>query len=74
MTVNEAQKQGVEAYRAGMGRAPALNPAFTNQALASGRFCKMADAYINGWDVANLADGAPADAPSVASLALILAP
>lgn len=73
MTFNEAQKQGVAAYRAGLKSAPFYNPEFTKLALASGQFTKLAEGYTNGWTVAMLADGAPEGTPSVQSLALILA-
>lgn len=73
MTVIEAQKQGVQAYQSGMGKAPALNAAFTKSACASGQFVKMADAYIYGWTIAMLADGAPEGTPSVGVLAQIQA-
>lgn len=73
MTVTEAQKQGVQAYRDGLGKAPALNGAFTKAACASGRFTKMAEAYLYGWTIAMLADGAPEGTPSVGVLAQILA-
>lgn len=73
MTVTEAQKQGVQAYQNGLGKAPALNQAFVKAALDSGKFVKMAEAYIWGWTIAMLADGSPEGTPSVQELANILA-
>lgn len=77
MNTIQAKQQGVAAYRAGKGRAPALNGPFLRAACAAcaacagGELAALLDAYIHGWTIAMLADGAPADMPSVSELAVI---
>ncbi len=74
MNTNQAARQGVEAFRAGKGRAPALNQAFLVAAAATGNLLCLMDAYTNGWTVAMLAQDAPLPTmPSIASLAEIMA-
>lgn len=72
MEIIDAKKAGVQAYRDGRGRAPALNQKFIAAACGSGQVLNMLDAYLYGYDIANLADGmSDLDMPSVKSLALI---
>ena len=74
MNTIQAKQQGVAAYRAGKGCAPALNGPFLRAACAActgGKLAALLGAYIHGWTIAMLADGAPADMPSVRKLAVI---
>lgn len=72
MQINEAKMAGVEAFRAGKGRAPALNPGFTVRALEAGNLLNLMDAYLHGWTIASLAHDAPLPTmPSVIELARI---
>lgn len=73
MTRNEAEKAGVAAQQAGMGRAPALNGSFLKAASAAGNLIASMDAYLHGWDVASLAANAIAGSPSIAELQRIAA-
>jgi hypothetical protein len=70
MTTAEAKKAGVEAYRAGMNQAPALNQAFiTNACAADEDTVELVKAYSDGWTYANLADGVEDESmPSVQAL------
>lgn len=68
MTESQAKQEGVAAYRAGYSRAPALNQGFVTAACATGKTVQMMDAYMHGWTIASLADGMPADFPSVREL------
>jgi hypothetical protein len=72
MNTKQAQHQGASAFKNGKSRAPALNQAFMAQAFADSVDSIAAmRAYIDGWTYAMLADGAPADMPSVMKLAEI---
>jgi hypothetical protein len=72
MNTTQAKQAGAEAFKAGKGRAPALNQAFITEAAAAGNLCKLMDAYMHGWTVAMLADGAQDKTmPSVRELAAI---
>jgi len=72
MNAAQAKQQGAAAFKAGKGRAPALNQAFIRAASASGKLTQMMDAYMNGWTVAMLADGVTdSKMPSVRALAEI---
>jgi hypothetical protein len=72
MNATQAKQAGAAAFKAGKARAPALNQAFLAAASASGKLCAMMDAYMHGWTVAMLADGAADKAmPSVRELAEI---
>lgn len=71
MTIAQAKKMGVQAFRNGLGRAPAQNPEFIKPACASGNLIAMMDAYTEGWTYANLAQDAIPGAPSIAALAAI---
>lgn len=74
MNKANAAKAGVQAYRDGRGRAPALNQKFLMAASASGELLKMMDAYMHGWTIAMLADGIEdKNMPSVVELAKIQA-
>lgn len=71
MNTTQAKQAGAAAFKAGKGRAPALNQAFITEA-AAGNICKLMDAYIHGWTIAMLADGvADSSMPSVHELAQI---
>ena len=73
MNIIEARKEGVKAYQTNMNRAPACNGAFTVSACNSETdTAELLGAYLYGWDIANLADGADEGMPSVASLAEIM--
>ena len=66
----DAERAGVAAFATGRGRAPASNSEFT-RAVFTEEDTQLIDCltgYLHGWDVANLADGAPAGMPSVAEL------
>lgn len=71
MNTNQAKQQGAAAFKAGKGRAPALNQAFLREACSTGNSVALMDAYMHGWTVAMLADGAPADMPSARELSAI---
>lgn len=71
MNVLQSKQAGVAAYKAGLGRAPSLNAAFVKAAFAyasGAALVELLSGYLYGWDIANLADGAPEDMPSVATL------
>lgn len=74
MNLNQAKLAGLKAFEAGQGRAPALNQAFTKQAMnqAETKLVDLLGAYLHGWDIGNLAEAAPAGAPSIAARAAIL--
>lgn len=57
MNTTQAKQAGIVAYKAGKGRAPALNMAFLEAASASGKLVAMMEAYSEGWTLAMLADG-----------------
>lgn len=60
MNIRIAEQQGVAAFQAGRQRAPALNQAFlvAISAVATGSaLLELLDAYLHGWDIANLAEG-----------------
>lgn len=73
MQIIQAQQSGVAAYRAGQGRAPALNQVFIAAACASATStASLLQAYLYGWDIANLANGSgDPTMPSVITLAEI---
>lgn len=74
MEILQAEKLGVEAFNAGLGRAPARNGAFINsmRGMRTRDMLKVMDAYLHGWDIANLAkDAVLPDMPSVIELARI---
>ncbi|ATG93122.1 hypothetical protein CQB05_02890 [Paracidovorax citrulli] len=72
MQISEAKMAGVEAFRAGKGRAPALNPGFVTRAIEAGNLLNLMDAYLHGWTIASLAHDAPLPTmPSVVELAQI---
>ena len=72
MDANQAKQQGAAAFKAGKGRAPALNQSFLTAASASGKLMEMMDAYMHGWTIAMLADGVLDNTmPSVVELAEI---
>ena len=69
MNVNDAFKAGVDAFKAGKGRAPALNHDFSRRCVLAERGVnKLLDAYLRGWDLANLSDGMVDEFPSVIAL------
>jgi len=69
MNVNDAFKAGVDAFKAGKGRAPALNHDFLRRCVVAERGVdKLLDAYLRGWDLANLSDNMADDFPSVIAL------
>jgi hypothetical protein len=74
MNITQAKIEGVKAFRAGQGRAPALNGAFMNAMhndTVEG-INAMLDAYLHGFDIASLAKDAPLpNMPSVLELARI---
>jgi hypothetical protein len=72
MNTTQAKQHGASAFKAGKGRAPALNRAFLIAANATGNLLALMDAYTHGWTIAMLADGAEdANMPSVRELAEI---
>jgi hypothetical protein len=72
MNTTQAKQQGAAAFKAGKGRAPALNHAFLRAASEAGSLGKLMDAYTHGWTIAMLADGvADQTMPSVRELAAI---
>lgn len=74
MNVKQAQKAGVAAFSEGRKMAPALNNAFITAACKSETdTCELLGAYNHGWTIANLAAAAIPGAPSLSSLAEILA-
>ncbi len=56
MTPDQAKQLGAQAFADGRGRAPALNHAFMVEVLKLDHKGKIAtmDAYLHGWDRANL--------------------
>lgn len=69
MNMNDAFKAGVDSFKAGKGRAPALNHDFLRRAVLAERGVNdLMDSYLRGWDLANLANGMPDDFPSVIAL------
>jgi len=72
--INKAQRAGVKAFNNGKDRAPALNQAFLKEACSSKiNTIALLDAYLHGWDIANLANGETnQDLPSVIELKRIL--
>ncbi len=73
MTPTEAKKAGVKAFKTDKGRAPALNAEFVSAACKAATkgqvgLSELLEGYLRGWDVANLAEGMPADWPSVRAL------
>ena len=75
MTTNQAEQAGVNAFNEGRISAPAVNQKFLVAACGSETdTMELFDAYIYGWTIAMLADGAPIPTmPSVAELARIMA-
>ncbi len=72
MTVCDAQKAGLQAFKNGLGRAPALNKGFTAAACASGtKLVDLLDAYLHGWTIGMLAENATPDIPSAQERARI---
>lgn len=74
MRIIEAKYAGLKAFEAGMGRAPALNKEFTT-AIFSQKDTKatlLMDAYLYGWDIANLANNSIPGSPSVMSYNIII--
>lgn len=72
MNTAQAKQQGAAAFKSGKGRAPALNQAFLKAASAAGNLVALMDAYMHGWTIAMLADGATDNSmPSVRELAEI---
>lgn len=71
MNTTQAKQQGASAFKAGKGRAPALNQAFLVAANAAGSLLELMKAYTHGWTIASLANSAAADMPSVRELAEI---
>jgi len=71
MNTTQAKQQGAAAFKAGRPMAPAMNQAFLAAACKTDNLTALLKAYINGWTVAMLADGAPADMPSARELAAI---
>lgn len=75
MDIDQAHLAGLRAFEAGRARAPALNRAFTtaifnqNDTPAN----DLLEAYLYGWDVANLASSAIPGAPSLERYREILA-
>lgn len=72
MNSKQATQQGAQAYKSSKGRAPALNQAFLIAANATGNLSTLMADYIYGWDIASLADGAPADMPSAVELSALV--
>jgi hypothetical protein len=75
MTTNQAEQAGVKAFNNGRKMAPAVNGPFIVAACGSETdTMDLFDAYIHGWTIAMLADGAPIPTmPSVSELARIMA-
>jgi hypothetical protein len=75
MTTNQAERAGVQAFNNGRKMAPAVNGPFLVAACGSETdTMDLFDAYIHGWTIAMLADGAPIPTmPSVSELARIMA-
>ena len=71
MNTTQAKQQGAAAFKAGKGRAPALNQDFLADANATGNLLELMKAYTHGWTIASLANSAAADMPSVRELAEI---
>ena len=72
MNTTQAKQQGAAAFKAGKGRAPALNQAFLRAASEAGNLAALMDAYTHGWTIAMLADGvADQTMPSVRELATL---
>ena len=72
MTTTEAKKEGIKAFNDGKSCAPALNNRFLVIASKTGNLVNLMKAYIDGWTIANLADGAiDNNMPSVRKLAEI---
>lgn len=75
MDRNQASKHGVQAYKAGKGRAPALNQEFATAACkgsSTKQVIALLDAYTHGWTIASLADGqCDSSMPSFIELARI---
>jgi hypothetical protein len=71
MNTTQAKQQGAVAFKAGKGRAPALNQTFLTAANAAGNLLELMKAYTHGWTIASLANGAAADMPSARELAEI---
>jgi hypothetical protein len=71
MNTNQAKQQGAAAFKAGKGRAPALNQSFLVAADAVGNLLELMKAYTHGWTIASLASCAAVDMPSVRELAEI---
>ena len=75
MNTAKAKQHGASAYKAGEGREPALNQEFTKAACDASSMrevINLLDAYMHGWTIAMLADGATDETmPSVRELAEI---
>lgn len=71
MNTTQAKQQGAAAFKAGKGRAPALNQVFLAAADAAGDLLELMKAYTHGWTIASLANGESADMPSVRELSEI---
>lgn len=75
MNTTQAKQHGVAAFKAGRGRAPALNKEFAQAACAAGstkETIRLMDAYLHGWTIASLANGqTDPTLPSVIELAAI---
>lgn len=75
MNIIKARKAGVAAFNADMQRAPCLNKEFMLEVFnrdESVSLCDCLDAYLYGWDVANLAYEAIKGSPSIAALFAII--
>lgn len=74
MNINHAKLAGLQAFEAGLGRAPALNKDFTTAVFSQAETMavELLDAYLVGWDIANLAAAAIPGAPSLQSYAEIV--
>lgn len=65
MNIQQAKLAGLKAFESGKNRAPALNQQFLKDACGHGITADLMSAYIKGWDVANLANKANPEAPSI---------
>lgn len=74
MKIIEAKRSGVSAYNEGRKMAPMFNNAFIKAACESETdTAELLNAYSYGWTIANLADQALPGAPSIQTLAEIVA-
>lgn len=72
MTLLDAQKAGLKAFKDGLVKAPALNKEFTAAACASGTSLVMLlDGYLHGWTIGMLAENTTPDFPSAKERARI---